>query len=108
MDRTTDTLGDIGRRLDDAAQLVHLADPRQLDTVLANLVEATDDRLDRAREHVDAAHRDHVIHAAGDPAGELHERAPTRARASHRVDTVAGAIANDGHAPPTEIRENEL
>src|SRR5437867_351827 len=56
MDRSPDTLGDVGWRLDDAAQLVHLADPRQLDPVLANL----DDEL----RFVDV---DAVARRAGEP-----------------------------------------
>src|SRR5438874_7787519 len=105
MDRTSDPLRDLGRRLDDAPQLVHLADPRQLDAVLADLVEAANDRLDRAREHVHAAHREHVIHAAGDPAGELYERAPARTSSTDRSDAIACAVTDDRHAPATEVRK---
>src|SRR4029077_14051070 len=101
-------VSDVGRRLDDAAELVHLADPRQLDAILAHLVEAANDRLDGAREHVHPADGDHVIHAPGDAPRELHERAPACARTAHRLDAIPGAIADDRHPPAAEVGEDEL
>ena len=108
MDRAGDTLGDVRRRLDSAPKLVHLAHPCQRDAVLAHLVEPAEDRLDRAREHVHAAHGDHVVHAAGDAAGELHLGAPAGAGTPHGRHAIPRAIADDGHAPSAEIGEEKL
>src|SRR5437763_946951 len=55
-----------------------------------------------------AARPDRVVHAAGDPAGEVYARGTGRACATCRVDPIPGAITDDRHAPTTEIRENEL
>src|SRR2546430_11161290 len=57
-----------------------ISDARQLDAVLAHLVETANDRLDRAGEHVDATDRDHVIHTARDPTRKLYERARSEER----------------------------
>src|SRR4029077_13647524 len=91
-----------------AAELVHLADPRQLDAILAHFVETANDRFNGAREHVHATDGDHFIHAPGDAPGELHEGAPARAGTAHRFDAIPGAIADDRRAPPTEVRQHEL
>src|SRR5438046_1771369 len=108
MDRAGDTLGDVRGRLDSAPKLVHLADSCQGDAVLAHLIEPAEDRLDRAREHVHTAHGDHVVHAAGDAAGELHQGATAGAGTPHGRHAIPRAVADDGHAPSAEIGEDEL
>src|SRR5437879_12712065 len=108
MDRAGDTLGDVRGRLDSAPKLVHLADPCQRDAVLAHLVEPTKDRLDRAREHVHTAHRDHVGHAAGDAAGKLHQSAPAGAGTPQGSHAVPRAVVDYGHIPTYQISEDVL
>src|SRR5688572_18089398 len=114
-DIAVDRLGDPRRqvldrapRLDRAAQRIHAALAIQLDAELIDLREATDDALDRAREHVHATDGDHVVDPALDPARELHERPLAGACAAHRADAVPCPVADDRRAPAPEVRDDEL
>src|SRR6184192_4276149 len=91
-----------------APELVHLVDAHDLDAVFADVGEAPNDRLDRARKNVHAAHRDHVIDPARDAALELEETAAAGAAPAHRADPIAGAVADRGHAPPAEVGHDQL
>src|SRR5437899_7229387 len=110
MDRVCDPLGELGAAacLDSAAQLVHLAHGHELQAVLLYLREATDDRLDRAREDVHPEDRDHVVHAARDSAGKLERGAAAGAAPADATDAVAGAIPDDRHPPAPEVCHDEL
>src|SRR3989442_721979 len=110
VDRRRDPIGEVGSTtcLHRAAQLVHLAHRHDLHAILLDLRKAADDRVDRAREHIHAADREHVVHAPGDPAGELEQRAPAEAPTADSANAVAGAITEHRHTPSSEVGHDEL
>src|SRR6266508_6818500 len=111
MDGGRDALGklpaDACARFDRAAELVHLPDPHELDAELFDLLKSAHDRLDSAREDVDAAHRDHVVDTADDPALQLEERPAARASLAYGPHAVAGAVADCRRAPAAQVREQD-
>src|SRR6202140_2355793 len=88
--------------------LIHLAHAPVRDHKLRDLRMPTDDVLDLGGIQVYAAHREHIVDAPANAADELQKRAATRAWLAGDLDSVAGPVAHQWHAPAAQVRGDQL
>ncbi len=94
---STSTIEDVERVRALQAQLVVRRQPRNREQR----------RLDLGREDVDAAHDQHVVGTALDPA-DPRKRPAARARRAGERGEIARAVAQERHRLPRQAREHEL
>src|SRR5262245_45323282 len=90
--------------LDFDGQLLHRLTPAPHDPELGH-VELPDDGFDGRRIDVDAADDHEIVQASDESAREEQEGPPAPARPMGLPDEVAGAIADDRPARPSEARQ---